>query len=79
MIMLLDNLMRIRKITADWIPSKGIKIVPVARVPREAPQRSAARQPATGLLFSPIMFVTTGNWNPQRKEKEKQNAKKYKG
>ena len=74
--MLLETLTRIKNMMAHWIPHKGIKSVPVARAPMDAPVRSAARQPAAGLLFSPMILVTTGNWNPQKNEKTKQYVRK---
>ena len=77
--MLLDIFTNIKKITANWRPHNGIRIVPVASVPTEAPQRSAARQPAAGLRFSPIIPAAMGNWNPQRKENKKPYSKKHKG
>ena len=61
---------------ADWMPHKGISSVPVIIVPTAAPERSAAKQPAAGLIFSPIILVATGNWNPQKKEKIKQYKRK---
>ena len=61
---------------ADCIPHKGINRVPTARVPMAAPVRSAAKQPAAGLSFSPMILVAIGNWNPQKKEKTKQYARK---
>ena len=74
--MLLETLTNIKNIMAHCIPHKGIKSVPVAMVPIDAPVRSAARQPAAGLLFSPMILVATGNWNPQKKEKIKQYVRK---
>jgi hypothetical protein len=59
--MLLEILTRIKKIMAVWIPSKGIRIAPVARVPTAAPVKSAARHPAAGLSFSPMRLVARGN------------------
>ena len=51
------------------IPATGIKKAPDRIVPRAAPVKSAARHPAMGWIFSPIIRVMTGNWNPQQKEK----------
>jgi hypothetical protein len=76
---ILEIFIRIKKITATRMPHRGIRTVPIASVPAAAPHRSAARQPAAGLLSSPISSAATGNWNPEKKEKTKQNKRKYSG
>ena len=76
---ILEIFTRIKKTTANLMPHRGIKIVPVANVPTAAPHRSAARQPAAGLFSSPIISAATGNWNPHKNEKRKQNERKYNG
>jgi hypothetical protein len=58
---MLEIFIIIRKMTAASIPLRGIRIVPVIRVPTAAPARSAARHPAAGLSLSPIIPATMGN------------------
>ena len=73
---ILDIFTRIKKTTANLIPHRGINTVPITKVPTAAPHRSAARQPAAGVFSSPIISAATGNWNPHKNEKRKQNERK---
>jgi hypothetical protein len=59
--MLLEILIKIKKITVDCMPNRGMRIVPVIMVPTEAPHKSAARHLAAGPCSSPMIPVTMGN------------------